>query len=36
MSKYSDRINKKYVIYTKDLRWEGGILYLPVYMTMFL
>lgn len=36
MSKYSDRINKKYVIYTKDLRWEGGILYLPIYMTMFL
>ena len=24
------------LIYTKDLAWEKGILYLPVYMTMFL
>ena len=21
------------MIYTKDVRWEGGMLYLPVYMT---
>jgi predicted AAA+ superfamily ATPase len=34
--KYSDRIKNRYLIYTKDLAWEKGILYLPVYMTMFL
>lgn len=34
--KYSNRILKKYVIYTKDYRREEGIDYLPVYMTMFL
>lgn len=35
-SKYSERIMNKYVIYTKDYRWENGINYIPVYMTMFL
>lgn len=35
-TKYSDRIMNKYVIYTKDYKWENGINYLPVYMTMFL
>ena len=34
--KYSSRINKSYLIYTKDLRREGSIIYLPTYMTMFL
>lgn len=34
--KYSDRIKNRYLIYTKDLTWEKGILYIPVYMTMFL
>jgi uncharacterized protein len=34
--KYSNRILDKYIIYTKDLKKEKGILYLPVYMTMFL
>lgn len=34
--KYSSRINKSYLIYTKDLRKEDSIIYLPVYMTMFL
>ena len=34
--KYSDRIKNRYLIYTKDLIWEKGILYIPVYMTMFL
>ncbi len=34
--KYSDRIQQRYVIYTKDLLWQEGICYLPVYMTMFL
>lgn len=35
-SKYADRILNRYLIYTKDYRWEGGIDYIPVYMTMFL
>ena len=34
--KFSSRIRNKYLVYTKDLRREGGGLYLPVYMTMFL
>ena len=31
--KYSDRISNRYLIYTKDLRWEENTLYVPVYMT---
>lgn len=31
--KYSDRIGQRYLIYTKDLRKEGDLLCLPVYMT---
>ena len=34
--KYSERIQNRYLIYTKDLRHEGNVDYLPVYMTMFL
>lgn len=34
--KFSARILHKYLIYTKDLRTEGDVLYLPVYMTLFL
>ena len=34
--KYSDRIMNKYLIYTKDLKTENGVMYTPVYMTMFL
>lgn len=35
-AKYSDRIQNRYVVYTKDLKREGGVDYIPVYMTMFL
>lgn len=31
--KYSDRIGQRYLLYTKDLRREQGMIYLPVYMT---
>ncbi|MBD5350721.1 MAG: ATP-binding protein [Bacteroides sp.] len=31
--RYSARVRQPIMIYTKDLRWEGGMLYLPVYMT---
>jgi len=34
--KYSARIKNKYLIYTKDLRKDGDVLYLPVYMVPFL
>ncbi len=34
--KFSSRISNKYLIYTKYLRKDGDILYLPPYMTMFL
>jgi predicted AAA+ superfamily ATPase len=35
-SKFSSRINHKYLVYTKEMRKEGDVLYLPVYMTLFL
>lgn len=34
--KFSSYVNKRYLIYTKDLRREGSVIYLPVYMTPFL
>ena len=34
--KYSNRILNRYLIYTKDLRKEQNILYLPMYMVQFL
>lgn len=34
--KFSSRIRNKYLVYTKDLRKDEDVLYLPVYMTMFL
>lgn len=34
--KFSSRIKNKYVIHTKDYKWENGIHYLPVYMIPFL
>jgi len=30
--KYSSRISHRYLLYTKDLRQDGGVIYLPVYM----
>ena len=34
--KYSDRINDSYLLYTKDIRRDGVVWMLPVFMTMFL
>ena len=34
--KFSGRVREKYVVHTKDYKWENGIYYLPVYMTPFL
>lgn len=34
--KYKKLVGTRYVIHTKDLKVEGDIVYLPLYMTMFL
>lgn len=34
--KFSGKIGERYIIYTKDLKVEGDIVYLPVYMAIFL
>ncbi len=34
--KFSNRIGEKYVVHTKDYKWENGINYIPVYMVHFL
>lgn len=34
--KYSNRIKDKYVVHTKDYKWENGIHYIPVYMVPFI
>lgn len=33
VEKYSIKVQERYIIYTKDLKFEGGITYIPVYMT---
>ena len=33
--KFSSRIRDKYVVHTKDYKWENGINYIPVYMVPF-
>ncbi len=35
-AKFSSRIKKKYLVYTKDLRSDSGVLYLPFYMAQSL
>ena len=34
--KFSSRVSKPYLVYTKDLRKDGNILLVPVFMTTFL
>ena len=34
--KFSNCIHDKYVVHTKDYKWENGIHYIPVYMVPFL
>ncbi len=36
MEKYSARLGTAYIVYTKDLRKDGNILCIPVYMTGYL
>lgn len=35
-NKFSSRIKDKYIIHTKDFKYENGITYLPIYMVPFL
>lgn len=34
--KYPIKVEEKYIIYTKDLKFDEGIVYIPLYMTMCL
>ena len=34
--RFSSRVRNKYVVHTKDYKWENGINYIPVYMVPFL
>lgn len=34
--KFSSRITDKFVVHTKDYKWENGIHYIPVYMLPFI
>ena len=35
-SKYQIKMEDRYIIYTKDLKYEDGITYIPIYMTSFI
>ena len=34
IKKYQIKVNDRYIIYTKDLKVENGVTYIPLYMTM--
>lgn len=34
--KFSSRVKDKYVVHTKDYKWEDGIHYIPIYMVPFM
>lgn len=36
LTKYQLKMEDRYIIYTKDLKYEEGITYIPVYMTPFI
>ncbi len=36
VNKFSDKTGQRYLVYTKDLRKDGELIYIPIYMTMFL
>lgn len=36
IKKYQLKMQDRYIIYTKDLKFEEGITYIPIYMTMFI
>lgn len=36
VKKYQLKMEDRYIIYTKDLKYEDGIMYIPIYMTMLI
>lgn len=36
IKKYPIKIEDRFIIYTKDLKYEDGITYIPIYMTMLI
>lgn len=36
IKKYQLKMEDRYIIYTKDLKYQDGIMYIPIYMTMLL
>lgn len=36
IQKYQMKMEDRYIIYTKDFKYEDGITYIPIYMTMFI
>lgn len=36
IKKYQLKMEDRYILYTKDLKFEDGIMYIPIYMTMLL
>ena len=36
MEKYAERIEKAFVIHSKDVRKDGGVEYVPIYMMPFI
>lgn len=36
VKKYQIKMEDRYIIYTKDLKYEEGITYIPIYMTMLI
>lgn len=36
IKKYQLKMEDRYIIYTKDLKYEDGIMYIPLYMTMLI
>ena len=36
LQKYQLKCENRFIIYTKDLKYQDGIMYIPIYMTMLL
>ena len=36
IKKYQIKMEDRYIIYTKDFKYEDGITYIPIYMTAFI
>ena len=36
VKKYQLKMEDRYIVYTKDLKYENGITFIPAYMTMLI